>query len=104
MESAIQISLDLSNHLIANLDLPRPASYRDSFRVLRSHGWLSARLTVKLEELAGFRNILAHQYPDLDYARMLPHVRKSWKALQEFSIIVARKTLRRRRSRAGRSN
>lgn len=91
MESSIQIALDLSNHLIANADLPRPAAYRESFRILGEGGWLAKGLAAKLQELAGFRNILAHVYPDLDYAKMLPHVRSSWKTLRDFSRAVAKK-------------
>lgn len=94
MESAIQTALDLSNNLIANLDLPRPSSYRESFSILGAHGWVRAGLAAELEELAAFRNILAHHYTDLDHAKMLPHVKRSWKTLREFARVVARKALR----------
>lgn len=96
MESAIQVSLDLANHLIANLGYARPANYRESFGILGSQGWFSKGLAKKLEELAGFRNILVHQYPDLDFARMLPHVKRSWKTLRELARVVARRALKRR--------
>ncbi|MBI5242142.1 MAG: DUF86 domain-containing protein [Elusimicrobia bacterium] len=94
MESSIQTALDMANHLIANLDMPRPSSYRETFAILGAHGWIRASLAAKLEELAAFRNILAHHYTDLDHAKMLPHVKKSWKTLREFVRVVARKTLR----------
>lgn len=97
MESAIQTALDLSNHLIANLDLPRPSSYRETFRVLGSRGWLPSGLSRRLEELAAFRNVLAHNYHGLDFIKLLPHVKRSWRTLREFSVLVARKTAGRKR-------
>lgn len=66
METAIQASLDLANHLIANLGLAGPSGYLESFRILGASGWISRSLARRLEELAGFRNVLAHHYPDLD--------------------------------------
>lgn len=94
MEASIQTALDLANHLIANFGLPRPTSYRESFSILRVHRWIGAPLARRLEELAGLRNILAHHYPDLDYAKLLPHVRRSWRSLRAFSQAVARRTSR----------
>lgn len=96
MESAIQASLDLANHLIANFGFPRPSNYRESFRNLGAKGWLSKGLSRRLEELAGFRNILVHHYPDLEYAKVLPHVKKSWKTIRDFARIIARRSLKRR--------
>ncbi len=97
MEAAIQTALDLANHLIANFGLPRPTRYRETFQILAKAGWISRRLSGKLEALAGFRNILAHNYPDLDFAKMLPHVRVSWKSIREFARIVGRRTPKGRR-------
>lgn len=63
---AIEASIDLSNHLISQNNFPIPESYADSFRILKDEGVLSPELTLKLMDMARFRNRLVHIYWDVD--------------------------------------
>ncbi|MEN6592206.1 MAG: DUF86 domain-containing protein [Methanobacterium sp.] len=63
---AIEASIDLSNHLISQNNFPIPESYVDSFRILKDEGVLSQELTLKLMDMARFRNRLVHIYWDVD--------------------------------------
>jgi uncharacterized protein YutE (UPF0331/DUF86 family) len=63
---AIEASIDLSNHLISQNNFPIPESYADSFRILKDEGALSQELTLKLMDMARFRNRLVHIYWDVD--------------------------------------
>ena len=59
-------SIDLSNHLISQNNFPIPESYADSFKILKDEGVLSPELTLKLMDMARFRNRLVHIYWDID--------------------------------------
>ena len=62
----IEASIDLSNHLISQNNFPIPESYADSFKILKDEGVLSPELTLKLMDMARFRNRLVHIYWEVD--------------------------------------
>jgi len=64
----VEACLDLANHWIAEKALPTPDSNRDSFTTLETAGELSPELAEKLRGWAGFRNILVHEYLEIDHA------------------------------------
>lgn len=63
---AVQSAIDLAEALIALKSLRKPATMAESFRILGEEGLLPAELTESLAKMAGFRNILAHAYEDID--------------------------------------
>jgi len=63
---AIEAVIDLGNHLIADQNLRTPETNRDIFKVLYENKVISRSLFSKLEKMAGFRNILVHDYLTLD--------------------------------------
>jgi uncharacterized protein YutE (UPF0331/DUF86 family) len=65
---AVEAALDLGNHWIADRALPTPDTNRDTFTVLETAGEIEANLAHRLRGWAGFRNILVHQYLDIDHA------------------------------------
>lgn len=64
----VEASLDLANHWIAERALPTPDANRDTFTVLEQAGELPADLAERLRGWAGFRNILVHEYLEIDHA------------------------------------
>lgn len=65
---AVEAALDLGNHWIADRSLPTPDTNRDTFTVLERANEIPADLAHRLRGWAGFRNILVHQYLDIDHA------------------------------------
>lgn len=65
---AVEACLDLANHWIADRALPTPDANRDTFTILEQAGELPAELAEKLRGWAGFRNILVHEYLDIDHS------------------------------------
>lgn len=63
---ALEAVIDLGNHLIADKKLRTPESNRDVFKVLLENNFINKTLCSKLEKMAGFRNILVHDYMTLD--------------------------------------
>jgi uncharacterized protein YutE (UPF0331/DUF86 family) len=64
---AVEAALDLANHWIADRGLGTPEANRDSFSLLESAGEIPADLADRLRAWAGFRNILVHEYLEIDH-------------------------------------
>ena len=62
-----EAAIDLANHWIADLALRTPESNRDTFSVLEESGEIDAALAERLRGWAGFRNVLVHQYANIDH-------------------------------------
>ena len=70
LQLAIQCVLDISNHIVADLRLNLPADNRELFEMLAEHKVLSKSLSARLTSMAGFRNILVHEYLEIDRKRV----------------------------------
>ena len=66
LQLAIQALLDISNHIVADMNLNLPADSKELFSLLAKHKVLPARLSARLAPMAGFRNILVHEYLEID--------------------------------------
>jgi len=64
---AVEACLDLANHWISDRGLPTPDANRDTFTTLEKASELSPELAEKLRGWAGFRNILVHEYLEIDH-------------------------------------
>ena len=88
---ATQASIDIGNHLIAELHLERPETYRETFEILNRAGILSDSLSRGLAELAGFRNVLVHLYWKLDLEETHKLLQEDLPAFKEFGKVVRKK-------------
>ena len=70
LQLAIEALLDIGNHLLAEQGLARPETYADVFRLLSEAGLLSESLLEESVGMAGFRNLLVHDYMRLEPARL----------------------------------
>jgi uncharacterized protein YutE (UPF0331/DUF86 family) len=73
---AVEASLDLANHWIADRGLRTPDANRDTFTVLEEAGELPGDLAERLRGWAGFRNILVHEYLAIDHGI-------AWRAIRD---------------------
>jgi uncharacterized protein YutE (UPF0331/DUF86 family) len=67
---ALQETVSLASHKLADAGLDVPASYREIFLSLSERGILPPELARRLAAAASFRNLVAHQYGVLDPARV----------------------------------
>src|SRR5438034_11069335 len=70
LQLAIQAVLDVSNHIVSDMNLNLPADSQELFELLAKHKVLSVRLSRKLAPMAGFRNLLVHEYLEIDRHRV----------------------------------
>jgi uncharacterized protein YutE (UPF0331/DUF86 family) len=66
----VQIVVDLGLAACLHFNLGSPATYGDAFRKLAAAGLLDPILAERLARAAGFRNLVAHAYEQLDMARI----------------------------------
>jgi uncharacterized protein YutE (UPF0331/DUF86 family) len=85
---AIQSAIDISNHIIAEKKLRKPATYREAFEILQEGGFIPLQLSDDLSELAGFRNVLVHIYWKLDIDAIYGILQNDLDTLKKFERTI----------------
>ncbi len=65
LQIAIQATLDVASHIVSSERLGEPRTHRALFDLLERHDWISEELSRSLRDAAGFRNLLVHQYGEV---------------------------------------
>lgn len=86
---AIEAAIDVADHIIASEGLRPSTSFADSFRSLGEAGWVESGLASRLEGAARFRNLLVHQYADVDDSRVIGIARQGLDDLDEYVQTIA---------------
>ena len=66
LQLSVEVVIDICNLLVSGLRLGLPAEEEDLFRKLLKAGVISKEMGDKLREMRGFRNILVHEYVQVD--------------------------------------
>lgn len=85
LQLGAEILLDIGNHILVSQYGVSSQEYRDIFKRLAERKVISHSLAERLSGLPGFRNILVHDYLDLDTERVLANLRRAPKDFSEFS-------------------
>lgn len=72
--TALETLVNISQHLCASEGWGPPRSNGDSVRLLGRHGVIDDELADRLAAAVGFRNVLVHQYAEVDDARVVAHL------------------------------
>jgi uncharacterized protein YutE (UPF0331/DUF86 family) len=67
LEVAIQCLIDMANRIISIEDAQRPKDYYEAFLMLGNIQVFPSDFAKKIAPIAGFRNILVHEYIGLDW-------------------------------------
>ncbi|WP_147919073.1 type VII toxin-antitoxin system HepT family RNase toxin [Ruania zhangjianzhongii] len=87
--AAIEAGVDTAQHLCASAGWGPPADNGDAMRLLGEHGVLEPELAVGLRQAVGFRNVLVHDYADVDDAIVVARL-EDLSHLRQFVSAVAR--------------
>jgi uncharacterized protein YutE (UPF0331/DUF86 family) len=71
LQRACEQCIDLANHTIRVRKLGLPKETRDSFRLLATNHIIPQDLAAHLEGMVGFRNVLVHEYQQMDIKLMI---------------------------------
>jgi len=70
LERAVQVCVDVANHLLADDPSPPPASMAMAFVYLARKGVIAPELADRMAKTIGMRNLAVHEYENLDYGRI----------------------------------
>jgi uncharacterized protein YutE (UPF0331/DUF86 family) len=88
LQLATQACIDLGNHLIAHFGFETPKDYKDIFEILAKEGVISKDLSSNMKKMAGFRNILVHDYLSIDVGKIADVLHSRLGDLEDFSVAV----------------
>lgn len=86
---AIQESIDLAAHWVADADWGTPDELGEVFDILRDHDVIDRQLAEKLRAATGLRNRISHGYGLLDPGRIRAEYPAGSAALHEFLTLAA---------------
>jgi uncharacterized protein YutE (UPF0331/DUF86 family) len=85
---AIEVCMDVADHLVADRRLRVPETGAEAFEILAEAGLLPAPLATALASMVGFRNILVHDYARLDPAIVVRVLRSDLSDIERFREAV----------------
>jgi uncharacterized protein YutE (UPF0331/DUF86 family) len=85
---SIECVLDIANHTISDLNYRKPENNRDIFEVLYENKVIDLKLKESLCNMAGFRNILVHDYLKLNRGMVYDIVLNNLNDIKKFATII----------------
>jgi uncharacterized protein YutE (UPF0331/DUF86 family) len=93
VERYLQLSaesvIDVAEMLIAELELRKAEEYKEAIEILGEGGILPAEFASGFSTIAGFRNILVHEYARIDLALVHRHLLTDLDDFDKFSRFIA---------------
>ena len=90
LQLAIEAVLDIGQHIIASSGWNAAEEYADVFVILEEHGVISKELLDRIQGMAGFRNVLVHEYAELDHAQVFDILQNQLGDLEELAQVYQR--------------
>lgn len=86
---AIECILDIGNHIIAEKGFETPEDNEDVIRILGDESVIPPDFAEKIKGIAGFRNILVHEYTDIDYRLLYDYLRNRLDDFRELATHIS---------------
>lgn len=90
---ATQATVDIAEAIISFKQFRKPSTMNEAFYILNEEGLLPSELTEKLVRMTGFRNVLAHDYMDVDFEIVHRVLHKDLDDIRSFITVVQEKML-----------
>jgi len=88
LQRAAEQAIDLANHVIRKAKLGLPKESKECFEILAGAGVIPRELADKLKGMVGFRNIMVHQYQEMDIKIMVDVIEHHLEDLVVFTTRV----------------
>ena len=88
LQLAIQTTLDIGNHIIANLKVKSPEEYREIFIRLGEEKIIPMELAERMTPLASLRNILVHDYLEVDLEIIYDSLKKELQDFEDYAKYI----------------
>jgi uncharacterized protein YutE (UPF0331/DUF86 family) len=80
--------IDIAEIMISELGLRKPEEYRESIDILGEAGIIPDEFAYYFAPVAGFRNILVHEYAKIDLEEVHRHLQKDLEDFEKFSKYI----------------
>jgi len=70
LQQAVETAIYIANHLVAGLALPQQETAVDVMGLLAREEIISEQLAIEMGDAARFRNLVVHQYGDIDFEKV----------------------------------
>ena len=80
----IEACIDIASHIISVKNFERAESYAEMFEILEKNDILGSKLSIKLSNMARFRNILVHSYAKIDNSKVLEYANEELVDVENF--------------------
>ena len=91
IQVAIQAVMDICSHAVADMRLEVPDEEKQAFQILAAHKWISPALAKTLTSMAGMRNVLVHEYLEVDHDRLYSVIEENLGDFEKFIKAVLKK-------------
>lgn len=88
LQISIEVCIDIASHLAAGLNLPGQDTAADVFELLGKEKIIDPKLAKKLASASGFRNILVHEYLEINYNIVFENYKYRLDDLRDFAKAV----------------
>jgi len=93
MQMAIQSCIDIAAHVISDEEMGVPGSTNEMFYMLQENSWLPPELTEKMVAAAGFRNLIVHEYDNVDLKRVYDIAQQDISDLEDFLKAIVKRCI-----------
>lgn len=88
LEVAIQACLDIASHIVAQIALEKPQENKELFSILAKHNIIPGNLSKRLVLMSGLRNILAHEYLEIDEEKVYFSIKNDLDDIIEYVRVI----------------
>ncbi|OGK16000.1 hypothetical protein A2690_00920 [Candidatus Roizmanbacteria bacterium RIFCSPHIGHO2_01_FULL_39_12b] len=81
---AIEACIDIAELIIVDQSLKTPGSYRETIEILGSSGVIDRQFAQQFSNAVSFRNILIHDYVNVDYHKVAQYLKENLKDFHRF--------------------
>jgi len=89
LQIAIECILDIGNHIIAERGFESPDDNNDIIRILGEEEVMPSDFAERIKGMAGFRNILVHEYTGIDYELLYNYLVNRLDDFREFAKYIS---------------
>lgn len=88
LERCVQNVLDIGAHILASLGVPIPEEYHGIIITLGEQGVIPQEFATRIAPMAGFRNILVHEYLEIDLREVYNILQNGLDDFERFAAYV----------------
>ena len=86
---AIECLLDIGNHIISDKGFRQAGDYREVFLILGENKVIPKKFAERLAPMGSFRNILVHDYIELDFRKVYDLLQTHYSDFEKFAKFIS---------------